>query len=91
MLPEDPAVVFVSTETDTEIFYSFAQLKAEVMRMAAIMRSLGFGKGDRVLIYLPMIPEASFAMLASGLFTRSFLVALLRVCWLHVSMMRRLL
>ena len=62
--PNDRAMVFISTETDTEIVYSFAQLKAEVMRMAAIMRSLGVGKGDRVLIYMPMIPEATFAMLA---------------------------
>ena len=62
--PNDRAMVFISTETDTEIVYSFAQLKAEVMRMAAIMQSLGVGKGDRVLIYMPMIPEATFAMLA---------------------------
>jgi propionyl-CoA synthetase len=62
--PNDRAMVFVSTETDTEIVYSFAELKKEVMRMAAVMQSLGVGKGDRVLIYMPMIPEATFAMLA---------------------------
>ena len=62
--PNDRAMVFISTETDSEIVYSFAQLKAEVMRMAAAMQSLGVGKGDRVLIYMPMIPEATFAMLA---------------------------
>ena len=62
--PNDRAMVYVSTETDTEIIYSFAELKAEVMRMAAVMQSLGVGRGDRVLIYMPMIPEAAFAMLA---------------------------
>ena len=62
--PNDRALVFVSTETDTETVYSFAELKTEVMRMAAAMQHLGVGKGDRVLIFMPMIPEATFAMLA---------------------------
>lgn len=62
--PHDRALIYVSTETDQEKIYSFAELKQEVMRMAAIMRSLGVQKGDRVLIYMPMIPEAAFAMLA---------------------------
>ena len=62
--PDDKALVFISTETDTEIVYSFAELRKEVMRMAASIQSLGVGKGDRVLIYMPMIPEATFAMLA---------------------------
>jgi len=61
---DQPALVFVSTETDVERTYTFAQLHAEVQRTAAIMQSLGVGKGDRVLIYMPMIPEAAFAMLA---------------------------
>ncbi len=62
--PNDRALVFVSTETDQEVVYTFAELRTEVMRMAAIMQSLGVGKGDRVLIYMPMIAEAMFAMLA---------------------------
>ncbi len=62
--PNDRALIYVSTETDEEKIYSFAELKAEVMRMAAIMQSLGVGKGDRVLIYMPMIAEATFAILA---------------------------
>jgi propionyl-CoA synthetase len=62
--PDAPALIFVSTETDQEIIYSFAELKQEVMRMAAIYQSLGVKKGDRVLIYMPMIPQAAFAMLA---------------------------
>lgn len=62
--PNDRALIYVSTETDDEKIYTFAELKTEVMRMAAIMQELGVGKGDRVLIYMPMIPEATFAMLA---------------------------
>ncbi|PXW93299.1 propionyl-CoA synthetase [Sphaerotilus hippei] len=58
------ALIFVSTETDTEKTYSFRELHAEVQRMAAILKSLGVAKGDRVLIYMPMIAEACFAMLA---------------------------
>ena len=58
------ALIWVSTEVDQERIYSFAQLHAEVRRMAAMLRALGVGKGDRVLVYMPMIPEAAFAMLA---------------------------
>ena len=58
------ALIFVSTETDTERVYSFRELHAEVQRMAAILLSLGVKRGDRVLIYMPMIAEAAFAMLA---------------------------
>jgi propionyl-CoA synthetase len=62
--PDQNALIFVSTETDTEKAYSFRELHAEVQRMAAILKQLGVGKGDRVLIYMPMIAEACFAMLA---------------------------
>ncbi|WP_342617428.1 propionate--CoA ligase [Rhodoferax sp. GW822-FHT02A01] len=62
--PDQNALVFVSTETDIEKAYSFRELHAEVQRMAAILKSLGVSKGDRVLIYMPMIAEACFAMLA---------------------------
>ena len=58
------ALIYVSTETNQERVYSFAELHAEVQRMAAVIRSLGVKQGDRVLIYMPMIPEAVFAMLA---------------------------
>jgi propionyl-CoA synthetase len=59
-----PALIHVSTETDSEHVYSFAELHAEVQRMAAVLLALGVGQGDRVLVYMPMIPEAAFAMLA---------------------------
>ena len=61
---DQPALIAISTETDTEQVYTFRQLQAEVQRMAAALLSLGVGKGDRVLIYMPMIAEAAFAMLA---------------------------
>ncbi|MGZ3254153.1 MAG: propionate--CoA ligase [Burkholderiaceae bacterium] len=62
--PDKPALIAISTETNTEKVYSFAELQAEVSRTAAIMLALGVAKGDRVLIYMPMIAEAAFVMLA---------------------------
>ncbi len=61
---DQPALIFVSTETEQEKVYTFRELSEEVQRMAAILLELGVKKGDRVLIYMPMIAEASFAMLA---------------------------
>ncbi|MCU0765067.1 MAG: AMP-binding protein, partial [Burkholderiaceae bacterium] len=61
---DQPALIYVSTEVDAEKTYTFGQLHREVNRMAGILRGLGVGRGDRVLIYMPMIPEAAFAMLA---------------------------
>jgi propionyl-CoA synthetase len=58
------ALIFVSTETDEERILTFAELHREVQRMAAVMQSLGVVRGDRVLIYMPMVPEAVIAMLA---------------------------
>jgi propionyl-CoA synthetase len=58
------ALIWVSTEVDKEQVYTFRQLHAEVQRMAACLIELGVQKGDRVLIYMPMIAEAAFAMLA---------------------------
>ncbi len=47
-----------------ERVYSFAELQVEVEAVAAMLVAQGVGQGDRVLIYMPMIPEAAFAMLA---------------------------
>ena len=62
--PDANALIWVSTEVDKEVVYSFRELHAEVQRMAAMLLELGVGQGDRVLIYMPMIAEACFAMLA---------------------------
>ncbi|WP_439682955.1 propionate--CoA ligase [Cupriavidus oxalaticus] len=59
-----PALHWVSTEVDQSRTYTYAELHDEVNRMAAILQGLGVQKGDRVLIYMPMIPQAAFAMLA---------------------------
>ena len=63
--PNDRALIYISTETNEEVIYSFAELQAEVERMAAIYKSLGVKKGDRVLIYMPMIAQAAFAIFAA--------------------------
>ena len=62
--PDRAALTWVSTEVDQERTWSTSQLLQEVMSMAAALQELGVRQGDRVLLYLPMIPEATFAMLA---------------------------
>ena len=62
--PDQAALIFVSTETMQERTYSFRELHAEVQCMAATLLSLGVEPGNRVLIYMPMMAEAAFAMLA---------------------------
>ena len=59
------ALIYISTETGEERTYTYRDLHAEVNRCAAMLQSLGVGKGDRVLIYMPMVPEAIFMMLAT--------------------------
>ena len=61
---DKPALIYISTETGVETTYTFRQLHAEVNQAAAMLKALGVTKGDRVLIYMPMIAEAAFAMLA---------------------------
>ncbi|MEO8508944.1 MAG: propionate--CoA ligase [Betaproteobacteria bacterium] len=61
---DQAALVYLSTETGQESRYTYGELFAEVNRFAAILKDLSVGEGDRVLVYMPMIPEAVFAMLA---------------------------
>ena len=61
---EQPALIFISTETDRTAQYTYRQLHDEVNCVAAMLKASGVGRGDRVLIYMPMIVEAVFAMLA---------------------------
>ena len=61
---DQKALVYISTETGQNRTYTYRELHAEVNRCAATIAAQGVAKGDRVLIYMPMIPEAVFAMLA---------------------------
>jgi propionyl-CoA synthetase len=63
--PDQAALVWISSEVEQTRTFTYRQLFDEVNRFAAVLKSLGVGKGDRVLIYMPMIPEAVFAMLAT--------------------------
>ncbi|MBM3354044.1 MAG: propionate--CoA ligase [Betaproteobacteria bacterium] len=61
---DQKALVWISTEVDRQQTFSYRQLHAEVNRVAAMMQALGLGRGDRVIIYMPNMPEAVFAILA---------------------------
>ncbi len=61
---DEPALVWVSTEVDQEVTYTTRALHKEVNAVAAMLIEQGVKQGDRVLIYMPMVPEAVFAMLA---------------------------
>ena len=58
------ALVHDSAITGTQASFTYAQLLEEVSALAAVLKDKGVGKGDRVIIYMPMVPEAAFAMLA---------------------------
>ncbi len=61
---DQPAMYYDSPVTGTKKTYTYAELLDEVARFAGGLASLGVAKGDRVVIYMPMIPEAVIAMLA---------------------------
>ncbi|WP_327148517.1 AMP-binding protein [Nocardia sp. NBC_01329] len=61
---EQPALIYDSAMTGVKQVYSYTELRDEVARFAGAMRDLGVTAGDRVVIYMPMIPEAVIAMLA---------------------------
>ena len=61
---EQAALIYDSAVTDTRRTYTYRELLDETARFAGALRALGVGKGDRVVIYMPMIPEAVIAMLA---------------------------
>ena len=58
------ALIYDSPVTGTQRTYTYTELLDEVARFAGVLRSLGVDKGDRVIIYMPMVPEALIAMLA---------------------------
>ncbi len=61
---DQPALIYDSPVTATKRTYTYRELLGEVARFAGVLRGLGVGTGDRVVIYLPMVPEAVIAMLA---------------------------
>jgi len=58
------ALIYDSPVTDTKRAYTYSELLDETARFAGALRGLGVGKGDRVVVYMPMIPEAVITMLA---------------------------
>jgi len=61
---EQKALVWISTETGQSQSFTYEESFNEVNRVAAMMKSLGVTRGERVVIYMPMIPQAVFAILA---------------------------
>ncbi|MCT8161546.1 propionyl-CoA synthetase [Pseudoruegeria sp. SHC-113] len=63
---DQTAIIYDSPVTHTKHTISFAELKERVASLAGALRAKGVEKGDRVVIYMPMVPEALEAMLACG-------------------------
>jgi propionyl-CoA synthetase len=61
---DQAALIYDSPVTGTKRTYTYAELLDETARFAGVLRGLGVGVGDRVVVYLPMIPEAVITMLA---------------------------
>ena len=61
---DQTALIYDSPITGAKKSFTYAQLRDEVVALAAVLREQGVAKGDRVIIYMPMVPEAVFAMLA---------------------------
>lgn len=61
---EQPALIYDSPVSGTRRTYTYARLRDEVAAFAGVLARLGVGRGDRVVIYMPMVPEAAVAMLA---------------------------
>ena len=57
-------LIYISTETGEEKEYTFQQMYSEINSCALMLSDLGVSKGDRVIVYMPMIPEAIFSVLA---------------------------
>lgn len=61
---EQAAFIYDSVMSGTKKSFTYAEVLTEVKAIAAVLADLGIGKGDRVVIYMPMVPEAVFSMLA---------------------------
>lgn len=58
------AIIWEGDDPSVDKHITYKELHEEVCRLANVYKSLGVGKGDRVVLYMPMIPEAAYAMLA---------------------------
>ena len=58
------ALIYDSPVTNTKQTFTYGRVLSEVQLLGAMLRDFGVGKGDRVILYMPMVPEAVFAMLA---------------------------
>jgi len=63
-LGERTALIFEGDEPTDDKHVSYAELKDEVSRLANALKDMGAKKGDRIIIYMPMVLEAAYAMLA---------------------------
>lgn len=61
---EQRALIYDSPVTGHQVIYTFNELRDEVARLAGLLRQMGVTKGDGVIIYMPMVPQAAMAMLA---------------------------
>ena len=61
---EQTALIYDSPVTNTVIQFSYSEMLDQVSRVAGMLSTHGVGKGDRVIIYMPVVPEAAMAMLA---------------------------
>ena len=61
---DQPALIYDSPVTETKRTITYAELTHQVATFAQVLRDCGVGKGDRVIVYMPMVPEAAVAMLA---------------------------
>ncbi len=61
---DQAAIIYDSPVTNTIRTYTYREVQDQVSRLAGVLAGLGVVKGDRVIVYMPMIPEAAFAMLA---------------------------
>ena len=61
---EQTAIIWESDDPNIARHISYAELSEQVNKLANVYKSLGIGKGDRIVLYMPMIPEAAYAMLA---------------------------
>ncbi|MCL4164028.1 UNVERIFIED_CONTAM: hypothetical protein GTU68_038294, partial [Idotea baltica] len=61
---EQTAIIFDSPVTDAKKIYNYNELKYQVSHLAGALQDMGVQKGDRVIIYMPMVAEAIFSMLA---------------------------